>query len=144
MRPRSRRPMPADSPADPARYDLTDEQWEAVRPLLHGGRRPPGPAADDRRFASAVLWVAKTGAPWRALPPRFGNRNSVWRRFDRWADAGRWDALGAALGEPDPSAVHLDGTSVRAHQQASGCRRLAGEQKKTPTPAGPSAAAGEG
>ena len=131
-------PMPAD---DPARHDLTDARWAAVAPLLHARRKPPGPKADDRLFLSAALWVARTGAPWRALPARYGNWNSVWRRFDRWADAGRWEALSAALGEPDLTELHLDGTSVRAHQQASGSRRLPGEQKKRPTPAAGSAEA---
>ncbi len=64
-------------------------------------------------MGSAALWVARTGAPWRAFSERFGNWNSVWRRFDRWCEAGVRPRLAAALGEPDLSELHLDGASVR-------------------------------
>ena len=83
------------------RHELTDAQWEAVAPLLPGKAGDPGrTAADDRLFVDAVYWLAKTGAPWRALPERFGNWNGVWRRFSRWSASGMWStALEAPAGE---------------------------------------------
>ena len=67
------------------RHALTDEQWERIQDLLPGKVGDPGRSGKDNRlFVDAVLYVAKTGVPWRDLPERFGHWNSVWRRFDRW------------------------------------------------------------
>jgi transposase len=68
------------------RLILKDEQWERVAPLLPGKAGDPGRSGTDNRlFLEAVLWMVRTGAPWRDLPERFGNWNSVFRRFRRWA-----------------------------------------------------------
>ena len=128
------------------RHELTETQWLAVRGLLPGKPGDPGrTAADNRLFVNAVLFVAKTGIPWRDLPERFGNWNSVWRRFNRWCRTGVWtrlaEALAEALGEPDLTELHLDSTSVKAHRAAAGSRRQAGEKKRRPTRGGVSAAA---
>ena len=123
------------------RHALSDEQWDELAPLIPRRGRP---GADDRRFVNAVLFVAKTGIPWRDLPERLGNWNSVWRRFRRWSELGRWGAFAVALGEPDLTELQPDSTSVRTHQQGSNGRRLPGEEKKTPTPAGASGEAGAG
>ena len=72
------------------RHEISDADWDWVRALLP---TRPGPAAPDRLFLNAVLWVAKTGAPWRDLPDRFGPWNSVCRRLDRWARRGVWAGL---------------------------------------------------
>ena len=127
------------------RHELTDEEWEAIEPRLPGRDGDPGrTAADNRRFVNAVLFVAKTGVPWRDLPARFGMWNSVWRRFDRWCAAGVWADLADVLGEPDLTELHLDSTTVKAQHAAAGSRRLPGEKKRTPTPAGASAARAAG
>jgi transposase len=84
-------------------------------PGLHGKV-----AKDNRLFVDAVLWIAKTGAPWRDLPERFGNWNSVWRRCDRWARKGVGQRVFAALQDPDLEWLLLDSTVVRAHQHAAG------------------------
>jgi transposase len=68
------------------RHEISDADWHRVKGFLP--TRGPNPA--DRGFVNAVLYVAKTGIPWRDLPDRFGNWNSVWRRFARWAKAGVW------------------------------------------------------
>ena len=80
----------------------------------------PATAQDNRLFVDAVLWIAKTGAPWRDLPERFGKWNSVWRRFDRWARKGVWRKVFEALQDPDLEWMILDSTVVRAHQHAAG------------------------
>ena len=82
-----------------ARHAISDADPVGVEPLLP--RR--GPAADNRRFVDAVLWVARTGAAWRDLPDRFGPWNSAWRRFDRWARAGVWARCSPPSGTPTPS-----------------------------------------
>ena len=125
------------------RHELTDQEWEAIGPRLPGRQGDPGrTAADNRLFVNAVLFVARTGIPWRDLPARFGNWNSVWRRFDRWCAAGVWPDLADVLGEPDLTELHLDSTTVRAQHSAAGARRRPAEKKRTPTPAAASAARG--
>ena len=127
------------------RHELTDAEWDAIEAMLPGRQGDPGrTAADNRLFVNAVLFVARTGAPWRDLPGRFGKWNSVWRRYDRWCAAGVWGRLGGALGEPDLAELHLDSTSVKAQHSAAGSRRRPAEKKRTPRPAAASAAAGAG
>jgi len=70
------------------RYALRDDQWTRIEALLPGKREDPGrTAADNRLFIDAVLWIGRTGAPWRDLPERYGKWNSVYQRFNRWAHA---------------------------------------------------------
>ncbi len=104
-----------------ARHAISDADWDRIKHLLPG--RPGqhgGVARDNRLFIDAVLYVARTGVPWEDLPPRFGKRNSQWRRFDRWARRGRWDPILAALRDPDLDVLILDSTAVRAHPCAAG------------------------
>jgi putative transposase len=80
----------------------------------------PGRNADDnRRFSNAVLWIARTEAPWADLPERFGKYDTVYQRFSNWAKKGRWQAIFEALQEPDLDWVMLDSSIVRAHQHAA-------------------------
>ena len=106
------------------RSALSDEQWERIAPLLPGKADDPGrTAADNRLFVEAVLWIVRTGSPWRDLPERFGNWNSVARRFRRWADKGVLDRLFESLsGEPDFEYAIVDGTIVRVHQHGTGAK----------------------
>src|SRR6187399_2049502 len=103
------------------RHEISDEQWEKIEALLPGKVSDPGrTAADNRLFVNAVLWIAKTGAPWRDLPERFGLSNSVWKRFDRWGTKGVWRRVFEALQDPDLEWMILDSTVIRAHQHAAG------------------------
>src|SRR3954471_6604616 len=71
------------------RHAISDDDWDRIKGLLPGQPGQHGKAAKDNRlFVDAVLWIARTGAPWRDLPERLGNWNSAWRRFDRWARKG--------------------------------------------------------
>ncbi len=66
------------------RHELTDEQWLLISDLLPGQAGDPcRTAASNRRFVNGVLWIARTGSPWRDLPERFGPWNSVFQRFNR-------------------------------------------------------------
>jgi transposase len=69
-------------------------------------------AADNRLFLHAVLWIARSGPPWRDLPERFGPWNSAYRRFRRWAQKGVWQRVFEAVQEPDLDWAMLDSTSV--------------------------------
>ena len=107
-----------------SRHALADADFERVMGLLPG--RPGqhgGVAADNRLFLDAVLYVARTGIPWRDLPERFGPWNSVWRRFDRWAKKGVWGRVVDALRDPDLEWLILDSTAVRAHPCAAGAKK---------------------
>ena len=111
------------------RFELTDEQWEKIKHLLPGKEGDSGRTAKDNRlFVDAVLWTARTGAQWRDLPARFGNWNSIYQRFNRWAKAGRWQAIFEAMQDPDLEWLLIDSTIVRAHQHAAGALKK-GETK---------------
>jgi putative transposase len=103
------------------RYELTDEQWNLIEHLLPGRKGDPGAhGKDNRRFVNAVVWIARTGAPWRDLPRRFGEWNSVYQRFNRWSKSGVWTRVFQAVKLPDWEALLLDSTIIRAHQHAAG------------------------
>src|SRR5258708_29879946 len=108
-----------------SRGDLTDSEWRILDPLLPN-RGERGPAiADKRRTVNGILWVLRTGAPWRDMPERYGNWNSVFVRFTRWSKLGVWDAAFetlASLGPPADKEHAIDSTIVRAHQHAAGVK----------------------
>lgn len=103
------------------RHEIKDEDFERIKDMLPGQPGDPGVTAKDNRlFINAVLWIAKTGAPWRDLPERFGPWGSVWKRFDRWAKKGVWKRVFEELQDPDLEWLIIDSTVVRAHQHAAG------------------------
>ena len=106
------------------RHEIKDEDWERIKDMLPGQPGDPGVTAKDNRlFINAVLWIAKTGAPWRDLPERFGPWGSVWKRFDRWAKKGVWKRVFEGLQDPDLEWIIIDSTVVRAHQHAAGAEK---------------------
>jgi transposase len=106
------------------RHALSDAAWERVKDRCPGRPGQPGwIAKDNRLFLDAILWIAKTGAPWRDLPERFGNWNSVWKRFDRWCRKGTWQQIFEALADPDLEWLILDSTVIRAHPHAAGAKK---------------------
>jgi transposase len=115
------------------RHAISDVDWERIKDLLPGRPGQTGwLASDNRLFIDAVLWIAKTGAPWRDLPERFGKWNSVWKRFDRWARKGTWRLVFETLQDPDMEWLILDSTVIRVHPCAAGAKknRMAPEAKK--------------
>jgi transposase len=116
--------------------ELTDGQWEALRPHLPPEKPRTGrPNKDHRTVVEGICWILRTGAPWRDLPGRFGSPGTVSSRFYRWRQAGVWDRILAALQRQADAEGHLDwtlhfvdGTTVRAHQHAAGAKG------GTPTP----------
>lgn len=119
------------------RHELSDEQWERLAALLPQKAKSGRPAADHRRIVNGILWVIRTGAPWRDLPERYGSWSTVYSRFQRWRKAGIWEGIFAAVqqmadaaGELDWEVHYVDGTIVRAHQHAAGAKR--GTRRRKP------------
>jgi len=111
--------------ADGVRRVLTDRAWEQLESALTRVLSPRGAPAklEVREFVEAVLYLARTGAPWRDLPPVFGAWDAVYQRFRRWQKNGTWEALWRQLQGPAATtarAIFVDSTVVRAHQHAAG------------------------
>lgn len=107
------------------RFWLRDDQFERIEGMLPGKLGDPGKtAANNRLFVEAVLWIARTGSPWRDLPDEFGLWNSNYQRFARWSRRDVWDQLFLHLAaEADFEEVFIDSTIVRAHQHAAGAAK---------------------
>ena len=96
------------------RHTISDEQWERIKGFLPGQKGDPGVTAKNNRlFIDAVLWIGKTARSGVTYPVRFGNWNSVWKRFDRWARKGVWDRIFRELQDPDLEWLILDSSVIR-------------------------------
>jgi len=103
------------------RHELTDEQWRGLQAVLPKRKAGPAPWRGERSLVEALLFRAKTGIPWRDLPERFGPWKSVYNRFNNWAKRGHWQEIFKELQfEVDEVGSIVDGSVVRAHQDASG------------------------
>lgn len=110
------------------RHELTDAEWEFVRPLLpeslRGRKR-----LDDRRVLNGIVRKFRTGTAWQDVPDRYGSWASLHTRFRRWAAGGTFERmLQAAQARADAAGaidwlVSVDSTIVRAHQHAAGARK---------------------
>ena len=103
---------------------MTDDEWAYFEPFLihRGGGRPP---RNHRRVLDAVFWLMRTGAPWRDLPEGFGNWNSIFRQFRRWADSGVWDVILEGLAGSGVSDAALQMIDANHHP----CASLRGRRK---------------
>jgi transposase len=113
------------------RKRLRDDQWERIKDLLPGKVSDPGATAKDNRlFLEAVLWIARTGSPWRDLPPALGSWHATYTRFSRWGKKGVWQRVIEAISEDvDLEALFIDSTVVRAHQHAAGAQKKRGRKR---------------
>lgn len=121
-----------------SRYDLTDQQWQRLQPLLPPRKKEGRPRAEDRHILNGIRWVLRTGAPWRDLPERYGSWSTVYSRFNRWRKAGHWDRILAALQQQADTQDQLrweihfvDSTIVRAHQHAAGAKKGTRPEKRS-------------
>jgi len=119
------------------RFELTDEQFALIEPLLPPRKATGRPRADDRTVLNGLLWKLCTGASWRDIPDRYGPWQTVYERFTAWQADGTWDRIVAALqvqldakGQIDWSQFNIDGTNVRASRAAGGAAK-----KGAPAPA---------
>ncbi|WP_141686920.1 IS5 family transposase [Bradyrhizobium sp. LMTR 3] len=112
------------------RLVLSDAAWERMAPLIIGRPDQKGSTGrDNRMFVEGVLWIVRTGAPWRDLPEVFGDWNSVFRRFSRWSIKDVWWRIFEAMSDdPDFEYLIVDSTIVRAHQHAAGAKKGSEDQ----------------
>jgi len=121
----------ADRPSTPGRHEVTDPEWELLAPFIPEPRAGPGkqgrPPKQPRQMLNGMLWVLRTGAPWRDMPTRYGkwktvhNRLTIWRRervFDRMVEG--LQAKLNARGSIDWDLWCVDGTNIRAARCAAG------------------------
>jgi transposase len=110
------------------RHELTDEQWELIKPLLPKRTATTGrPPSDPRLMLNGIFWILSTGAPWRDLPERFGPWQTVYDHFSKWRRGGLFAAIVETLqvkldrqGLIDWDLWCVDGASVRAARAAAG------------------------
>ena len=106
------------------RFSLTDAQWMRIEPHCLGKKTDPGRTGGDARlFLEAVLWIARTGAPWRDLPAQFGRWNTVFKRFRHWVKADVFKRIFDAVSDdPDMEYAMIDGTIVKVHRHGQGAK----------------------
>jgi transposase len=114
------------------RFLVSDEVWSVIGPLFPAWKGNGRPVADRRLVVEGTAWKFRTGAPWRDLPEHFGNWNTVFKNFDRWAKDGTWTKVlehvqtrAESLGDLDWVAS-IDSTIVRVHQHGATLPRLTG------------------
>ena len=115
------------------RHALSDEQWSLIAPLLPAPASTGRPRSDGRRLVEGILWVVRTGAPWRDLPGRFGPWQTVYHWFNAWTRDGTWDRILEALqmrldaeGRIDWDLWCVDGSNIRASRAAAGAGEKGG------------------
>jgi transposase len=106
------------------RFVLTDAQWAKMVPHCLGKLGDPGRSGGNNRlFLEAVLWIPRTGSPWRDLPEQFGKWNSVFVRYRDWTKAGVFKRLfDAASDQPDMECAMVDDTIVKVHRHGQGAK----------------------
>lgn len=108
------------------RYDITDQQWEQISSLFppeNTGKRGR-PSKNNRLMLNAMVWIARSGAPWRDLPERFGPWETVYSRFRKWIDNGFLDNIFRILSlDAELSEISIDASIVQAHQHSAGARK---------------------
>lgn len=104
-------------------YDITDEQWKRLEPLLppENTGKKGRPGKDNRMMLNGMLWVNHSGAQWRQLPKRYGSWQSVYARFAKWRDDGIWERIFSELNkEADTENLSIDSTCVKVHESSNG------------------------
>jgi transposase len=109
------------------RHCLTDEQWALISDLFPKRKKTGRPPVDRRKVVNGILWIMRTGAPWRDLPSEFGKWGTVWDLFDTWNSSGLLDEILSRLratfadaGLIDGEVWHVDGSVIRAARCAGG------------------------
>jgi transposase len=103
------------------RFDLTDDEWALLEPLLPSRRKSA--RVDDRRILNAIFYILRTGAPWRDLPERYGPYTTAYNRFNRWSRRGIFKRIFDRLATKSRDSLHMiDSTIVKVHRAASGAK----------------------
>ena len=106
------------------RFVLTDGQWAKMEPYCLGKPSDPGRSGGNNRlFLEAVLWIARTGSPWRDLPPVFGNWSTAYTRYRDWVNADVFKQIFDAVSDdPDMEFALVDATLVKVHRHGQGAK----------------------
>lgn len=122
------------------RYELTDEAWQRIQPLMPTQQRG-GRWNDHRTVLNGMFWILNSGAQWRDMPERYGKWQSVYARYRRWTREGLFDRILDRLhlsldeeGRVDWSAFNVDGSSIRANRSAAGARKKGSQTSRPTTP----------
>lgn len=121
--------------------DLTDEQWDVIKPLIpEPPKRTDGrgrPRRDDREILNGILWIMRTGAQWKDMPERYPPYQTCHRRFQEWVRSGAFEVILKALvqdmkerGDLDLTESFIDGTFVIAKKGSRGGKNQAGQRYK--------------
>src|ERR1700680_4059325 len=103
------------------RFDLSDEEWALLEPLMPRSRKSA--RAEDRKIMNAIFYVLRTGLPWGVLPERYGPYETAYNRFNRWSRRGIWKQIFGTLASKSRDSLHLiDSTIVKAHRAATGAK----------------------
>jgi transposase len=122
------------------RYELSDEAWERIEPLMPTQERG-GKWNDHRTTLNGMFWILNSGAQWRDLPERYGKWQSIYDRYRRWTREGFFDQILERLhlsldedGFIDWSAFNVDGSNIRAGRDAAGAGKKGGKTSPATTP----------
>jgi transposase len=117
------------------RFDLTDEEWAILEPLIPPARRSR--RVDDRRIMNGIFFVLRTGIPWRDLPERYGPYTTAYNRFNRWSARGIWGRMFTALAAKSRDSLQMiDSTIVKAHRAATGAKGGSASRRSASAAAG--------
>jgi len=112
------------------RHRLTDDQWDAIRDIFPPPAPTGRPRVDRRMVVDGILWILRTGAPWRDLPEAFGKWGTVYDLFTTWNQDGTLDEILGCLqaahvdvGEIDDELWCVDGSNIRAARCAAGAKK---------------------
>ena len=117
------------------RYELTDEEWNRIAPLLppENSGKQGRPQKCSRTILNGIVWIARSGTPWRDLPERYGSWQTVYSRFRKWIEDGTLDNIFRVLSlEAELTELSIDASIVKAHQHSAGAKKV-GHQTKSDT-----------
>lgn len=116
----------------PYRHEISDNDWERIKDIMPPENKGEGrPSKSNRMMLNGMLWISKTGAPWRDLPERFGSWQTVYSRFRLWSKSDIFKKIFDYLSaDADMQDISIDSTSCKVHQHASGAKKGLKMQKQ--------------
>ena len=116
------------------RYELTDEEWNQIVSLLppENSGKQGRPSKCNRTILNGIVWIARSGAPWRDLPERYGPWQTVYSRFRKWIEDGILDNIFRVLSlDAELTELSIDASIVQAHQHSAGAKKGAIQPNRT-------------